>query len=149
MDWANASAAVSQSKAHLAEEIRGLTPAARFVTNPERDDVTDMGTAAARFGGAALAIADQGADENHDFFSGSGSGSSYVIGKAVNTKERANRFATPFFDLGVLQAYADREGHAQVPVARLENGLPLGRSFDRRRHGREHPKLARRATTPW
>ena len=91
--------------------------------------MTDMGTAAARFGGAALAIADQGADENHDFFSGSGSGSSYVIGKAVNTEDERNRFATPFFDLGVLQAYADREGHAQVPVARLENGLPLGRSL--------------------
>jgi ribonucleotide reductase beta subunit family protein with ferritin-like domain len=28
---------------------------------------------------------DQGADENHDFFSGSGS--SYVIAKAVNTED--------------------------------------------------------------
>jgi hypothetical protein len=31
-DWAKASAAVSQSTTHFAEEIRGLTPAARFVT---------------------------------------------------------------------------------------------------------------------
>jgi transposase len=41
-DWAKASAAVSQSKTHFAEEIRGLTPAARFAT---RGDVTYRGTA--------------------------------------------------------------------------------------------------------
>jgi ribonucleoside-diphosphate reductase beta chain len=51
--------------------------------------VTYVGTAAARFG-AALAIADQGADDNHDFFSGSGS--SYVMGKAVNTTDEDSDF---------------------------------------------------------
>jgi hypothetical protein len=59
-DWAKASAAVSQSKTHIAEEIRGLTRSAPVRDNPvARNDVTYMGTAAARFG-AALTIAAAG-----------------------------------------------------------------------------------------
>jgi ribonucleoside-diphosphate reductase beta chain len=57
------------------KELKDYEPGPRGALPEGRDDVNP----------AILSALSPNADENHDFFSGSGS--SYVIGKAVNTED--------------------------------------------------------------